>query len=209
MENKNNEQGKENEVKEPALKFNYISPDEFLEMERTSPPRYEYLDGRVVKKRRASQNNIEINSVLLGEIFQYLKDKPSRAYPPGMKVMSIDRKSFSYPDMIIFGGDPMMVDFERDTMVNPGVLVDIFSNETELNDLEEKFKYYQRIPTLREYIMIDSWRWHARFKRQQPNREWRSYDISGSKGELTIQEIGFTLSFEKLYSNTTIWHFNK
>jgi Uma2 family endonuclease len=123
--------------------------------------------------------------------------------------MSIDRKCFSYPDIIIFGGDPMMIDFERDTMVNPGVLVDIFSNETEQNDLEEKFKCYQKIPSLREYIMIDSWSWYARIKRQQPNREWKSYEIQGPDGELSIREIGFTIPFKKIYSYTTIWHFNK
>ena len=35
----------ENEVKEPAPKYNYVSPEEYLEMERASDEKHEYYDG--------------------------------------------------------------------------------------------------------------------------------------------------------------------
>jgi hypothetical protein len=37
----------ENVVKEPAPKYNFISPKEYLEMERASEEKHEYFDGHV------------------------------------------------------------------------------------------------------------------------------------------------------------------
>ena len=37
----------ENEVKEPAPKYNYVSPEEYLAMERASPEKHEYFKGEV------------------------------------------------------------------------------------------------------------------------------------------------------------------
>ena len=38
----------DNIVKEPAPKYNYISPDEYLAMERASDEKHEYYDGYIL-----------------------------------------------------------------------------------------------------------------------------------------------------------------
>ena len=44
----------ENEVKEPAPKFNFISPEQYLEMERASDVKHEYYNGHVFTMAGAS-----------------------------------------------------------------------------------------------------------------------------------------------------------
>ena len=46
----------ENEVKEPAPKFNYVSPDEYLAVERASEEKHEYYDGYIVTMSGARLN---------------------------------------------------------------------------------------------------------------------------------------------------------
>lgn len=138
MENKNNEQGKENEVNKPVLKYGFVSQDEYLEMDKISPGRLEYVNGRVMGKHGVNQQHLEISSTLFGEIYHHLSDKPCRIFVPGMRVTSVTREIYTYPDLIIFGGDPIVENFERNTMLNPGVIIEIFSNSVEQLDLDQK-----------------------------------------------------------------------
>jgi Uma2 family endonuclease len=210
MENKNNEQEKENEVSEQHPILGYVSPDEYLEMERVSPQKHEYINGRIVSRAGATKNHAEIISKLFGEVYNYLEDKPCRAYPAGLKVVTIGRESYTYPDMIIFCGDPILEDFLRDTVVSPGVIIDIVSRPfsdifySEQPDLEEKFKLYQKIPSLREYIVINSRSRFVRVYRQQANRLWDKDDLNGTDCTLAIQTIGFKIPFDTLYENTPL-----
>ena len=53
----------ENEVKEPAPKYNYVSPDEYLAMERAAEEKHEYYDGYVVTMggARLKHNQVAAN----------------------------------------------------------------------------------------------------------------------------------------------------
>ena len=44
----------ENEVKEPAPKYNYVSPEQYLEMERAAETKHEYYKGEVFAMSGAS-----------------------------------------------------------------------------------------------------------------------------------------------------------
>jgi Uma2 family endonuclease len=202
MENKNNEQEKENEVKEPALKNNYISAEEYLKRERISPRKHEYFNGIVVAMAGASQEHIDINVNLLAKIYNFLEDKDCRPLPSDYKIVSEDCESYTYPDLTIVCKDPMMSDHCRDTILNPSVIIEIVSKSTAKYDMGEKFMYYKTISCLKEYILIDSRKRFARIMRKQPDGKWDSQDIIEENGEVTIQLIGLTLSFDSIYRHT-------
>ena len=65
----------ENEVKEPAPKYQYISPEEYLAMERASDMKHEYYNGYVEAMSGASLKHNQIAMNLYGNIFGHLKDK--------------------------------------------------------------------------------------------------------------------------------------
>jgi hypothetical protein len=48
----------ENEVKEPAPKYNFISPEEYLEMERAAEYKNEYYNGQVMASNIISSKEI-------------------------------------------------------------------------------------------------------------------------------------------------------
>lgn len=204
MENKNNEQEKENEVNKPVLRYGFVSPDEYLEMDKIAPGRLEYVNGRVIGKHGVNQQHLEISSTLFGEIYNHLRDKPCRIYVPGMRVASLTREIYSYPDLIMFGGDPMVENFERSSMLNPGVVIEIYSNSVEQLDLDQKLIFYQKNSCLREYILINSCEKFAKIHRQQPDRRWKSKEISGEDAILTIEEIDFSISLNRIYERRLV-----
>lgn len=56
----------ENEVKEPAFKYNYITPVEYLITERAADEKHEYYDGQVLAMSGAGQkhNSIQVNLIM-------------------------------------------------------------------------------------------------------------------------------------------------
>ena len=52
--------------------------------------------------------------------------------------------------------DPTSTGFDVDTVVNPTIIIEILSRSTEQYDRGNKFRLYRDIPTLKEYILVDS-----------------------------------------------------
>lgn len=194
----------ENEVKEPAPKFNYISPDEYLAMERASEEKHEYYDGFVVAMSGARLRHNQIAGNVLTGIGAFLKGKECQVLPSDMRVSTPNRDTYMYPDLSIVCGKPELEDDKFDTLTNPSVVFEIWSPSTQKNDTGYKLIYYQHIPTLREYIMIDSAKRFAQIVRKQHDGAWRFEDIIEPNNELYIHTINFRITFDEIYRNTDL-----
>ena len=115
----------DNEVKEPAPKYNYISPDEYLEMERASEEKHEYYDGYVVTLNGASLKHNYIAGNLYTKIGGFLEGSLCSILPSNMRVSTPNRDSYIYPDAIIVCNNPELEDDKFDTLLNPSVIFEI------------------------------------------------------------------------------------
>ncbi len=192
----------ENEVKEPAPKYHFISPDEYLAMERASQEKHEYYDGYVQAMSGARLKHIQIGSNLNIVIGSFLSSKECQYLPLDMRVSTPGRNSYMYPDASIICGEPVMEDDQFDTLTNPSVIFEIWSPSTQRKDVGYKLVFYQQIPSLQEYIMIDSVRRYVQTVRKQSDGAWRFEEINNSEGKLHIEAIKFTLTFDDIYQRT-------
>ena len=192
----------ENIVKEPAPKYNYISPDEYLAMERLSDQKHEYYDGNIMAMSGARLKHNQMAGNLVLEIGSFLKGKECQVIPSDMRVSTPDRDAYVYPDATIVCGEPKLEDDHFDTLLNPTVVFDIWSPSTQKKDVGYKTLYYQNIPSLREFIMIDSAKRFARTVRKQTDGIWEFEDITESTDGIFIQSINFRISFDNIYRNT-------
>ncbi len=192
----------ENEVKEPAPKYNYISPDEYLAIERASAEKHEYYDGYVIAMGGARLKHIQIASNLNAEIGPFLKNKECQFLPTDMRVVTPGRDSYMYPDAIIVCGEPKLEDDQFDALINPTVIFEIRSPSTKKNDTGYKLLHYKNIPSLKEYIMIDAGKRNVEVVRKQMDGAWRFEGINDTVSALQIQSINFSIPFDDLYRNT-------
>ena len=192
----------ENEVKEPAPKYNYISPDEYLAMERAAEEKHEYYDGYVVAMSGARLKHNQVAANLYAAIGSYLKGKGCQLLPSDMRVSTPNRDAYIYPDATIVCGEPELEDDQFDTLINPAVVFEIFSPSTLKNDVGYKLIWYQHIPSLKEYIMIDTKKRLVQAVRKQTDGAWRFEDITNADGELYIPTTQFRVTFNDIYRNT-------
>jgi Uma2 family endonuclease len=182
----------------PAI--NYISPQEYLEMERKSSIKHVYLDGEVVAMSGASLAHNYIVANLLQVIGSYLKGKGGcRINPSDLRISIPSANSYTYPDATIICGKPELEDDKFDTARNPAVIFEVLSGSTKEYDKGDKFLYYQRIPSLQEYITIDSLKKYAVIYSRQSTDLWKIENFEDSNSILPIKTIDYKLSFDDLY----------
>jgi Uma2 family endonuclease len=57
-------------------------------------------------------------------------------------------------DVVVICGLEIHSDIEPDAIINPTIIVEVVSPATEASDRGEKWKHYQRLATLREYVLV-------------------------------------------------------
>jgi len=192
----------ENEVKEPAPKYDFISPDEYLEMERASGEKHEYYDGHVVTLSGASKEHNFINANLIIEIGLFLKGHKCKILPSDMRVSTPSRDAYIYPDASIVCSELELEDNKFDTLLNPCVVFEILSPSTKKNDAGYKLLWYQHIASLKQYIMIDCKKRFVQSVIKQADEAWRFEDITDPAGKLNIPTIDFSILLDDIYRNT-------
>lgn len=194
----------ENELKEPAPRYNYITAEEYLEAERAADYKSEYYDGHIYAMSGASltHNRIQIN--LIVALNDPANDCNCEVLPSEMRVTTPSQDSYMYPDMIIVCGEPQLQDDHFDTLINPSIIIEILSPSTRGIDKGRKFFFYQEIPSLKEYIMIDSKKRHIIASRRQSNDHWSVENLHADATELAIHTIGFSITLQKIYNGTGI-----
>src|SRR5690606_3098241 len=57
-------------------------------------------------------------------------------------------------DAVVVCGPNRFSELDANAVTNPTVIVEVLSPSTEASDRGEKWRHYQRIPSLREYVLV-------------------------------------------------------
>lgn len=125
-----------------------LSVEEYLEGELKSDKKHELISGQVYAMVGASRYHVLITATLVRLLGNHLVGSPCRTYMSDMKVRVGD--DFYYPDVLVSctaGGH----DYYETA---PVLLIEVLSPATERQDRLEKRLAYQRLPSLKEYVLI-------------------------------------------------------
>lgn len=181
----------------------YYSPEEYLELEREADYKSEYYRGEIFAMAGAGHNHNRIVENLTGECYIYFKGKSCRTYSSDQRIHIPANGLYTYPDLIVVCGRNEYLDDKKDTILNPTVLVEVLSESTEAYDRGEKFHFYRSIPTLKEYVLINSRSVAAEVFRKSDDGIWmlasEAYAIDKN---IELASVGLTLALQDLYAQT-------
>ena len=189
----------ENEVKETAPKYNFISVQEYLDAERAAPGKHEYYHGEVFAMSGASLEHNIIFSNLFGELSHKLKGKNCRPFGSDLRIHIPINTLFTYPDITIICGDPHLTDDKFDTATNPAVIIELLSASTRNYDKGEKFSLYREIDSLREYILIDTEKVHVIKNIRHTDNSWQLTEFKNIENIFPIDTVGLVISLKDIY----------
>jgi Uma2 family endonuclease len=190
-------------VNEPAVAYNkrYFSAEEYLEQERKATEKHEYFEGEIFAIPGASNNHNEIFSNLFTEIAIKLKGNSCRPYGSDKRLQIPQNTLFTYPDISIYCHGLTLSETDENTSILPTCIIEILSPSTKAYDRGTKFKLYRDIPSLREYVMIDSESILIEAFHINKSKNWELKEYKTLDDQLKFVSLGFDVPVAEIYKN--------
>lgn len=183
---------------EPAPKIKFTEA-EYLEMERKAKFKSEFFAGEIFAMAGAGLRHNTIVGNTFGIVWTFLKGKPCRVFPSDLRVKVDKSGLYTYPDLSVVCGKPVLLDEKFDTLLNPSVLIEVLSKSTEDYDRGNKFSFYRQIESLQEYILISSESPKMEKFRKLETGNWLFSEFR-EKEVFSIESIGCVLDLGDVYS---------
>jgi Uma2 family endonuclease len=148
-----------------------LTPAEYLELERRAEYKSEYFQGEVIAMAGASRRHALIVTNLVRELSRQLKGKQCEVFSNDLRLRVTPAGLYTYPDVLVACSDIQFADDQKDTILNPVLLIEVLSDSTRDYDRGRKFEYYRMLPSLIEYLTVAQDKPHVEhWTRQQEDR---------------------------------------
>ena len=181
-----------------------LSVEEYLRHEEVSEIRHEYIAGRVYAMSGGTIEHIRIVRNLAAALHPVLRGSHCEHFESEVKVWIEAWRCYFYPDSMIVC-QPNVVDAKRGIIDNPLVIFEVLSESTERVDRGAKFAAYASLPSVREYVLIDSRRYRAEiYTRTGVADEWIERKLEGTEGVLELQCLGKEVALGDIYEGVVL-----
>jgi Uma2 family endonuclease len=110
---------------------------------------------------------------------------------------------YTYPDVVVVCGEPIYADNQRDTLLNPVLLVEVPSPSTEAYDRGFKSAQYRTMASLQEYVLVSQTEPRVEVFRRRAEGDWLLSESIGLDSFCRLESVGCTLSLAAVYENVT------
>lgn len=182
----------------------YLTPEEYLVIERRNEYKSEYIDGEMVAMTGASRRHNLITVTITGQLYPQLRGRPCESYSGDMRVRIPTTRAYVYPDVVIVCGEPQLEDDYLDTLLNPTVLIEVLSESTERYDRGRKFGFYRTIESLAEYVLVAQDECRVEQYTKQGDGRWLLTDHRSPEDVVELAPIQCTLKLSEVYEKIAL-----
>ena len=182
-----------------AVRSIYVSEAEYLQAERQAQTKSEYLAGQVFAMAGASRLHNTITLNIAGALRQSLRERGCSLFAIDMRVKVHDASAYFYPDVVIVCGQPQFEDEQEDNLLNPVVIKEVLSPSTEDFDRTEKFFAYQKLDSLREYLLVSQDKVHVEHFIRHPNGQWFKREYTRGEQGVVLESIEVGIPISAIY----------
>jgi Uma2 family endonuclease len=177
-----------------------LSPKEYLAIECQAACKSEYVAGEMFAMAGASRRHNLIVANIIRILGNQLLESPCNVYPSDMRLKIPRTGRYTYPDITVACAEEQFEDEHRDTLLNPVVIIEVWSESTEAYDRGKKFEDYQRLESLVEYILIAQDHYSVERYVRQDQRTW-IYSVFQSREDMVaLSTIGCQLVLQDVYA---------
>ena len=171
----------------------FLTPEQYLAIERAAQFRSEYLRGEMFAMSGASHNHTRIVRNTLLRLTAQLEGNPCEPVANDLRLWSEPEQMFTYPDIVVTCGPTRYLDKRHDTIVDATLIVEVLSPSTRSYDRGDKFLFYRSLPTFSEYLLLSQDAIRAEHHIRQPDGSWLFREFSSPDTEIVLESIGCRL----------------
>lgn len=194
------------EVREPEVAYGKkkFTIEEYLEYENASQEKHEYYQGEIFAMSGAKIPHNVIAMNLGSSLHQKLKGKSCRPYNSDLRIHIIKNSLFTYPDLSIICGEPQTLNNDGFNILNPAIIMEVLSPSTKNYDRGEKFTLYRDIPTLKEYILVDSETIRIEAFRINEAGHWELEEYKKPEETMLVKTVQLSIPLTEIYEGTKL-----
>ena len=176
--------------------------EEYLSLERESEVRHEYLNGKILDMSGGTLAHDVAMDNVRDVLKRELGDKPCRVFSSNRQIKTPALLPYRYADGSVVCGN---IEVERlngcDLLLNPVLVWEVLSKNTEAYDRGDKFTYYKSIPSLKEYLLIAQHRPHVTHYTKQNDRIWYREEFNDRNESVYLPSLDVTLQLSEIYQD--------
>lgn len=173
-----------------------ISVEDYLAGEKISPIKHEYVCGEVYAMAGTSDRHNLIAGSLYAALLTHLRNSSCDPFFGDIKVR-VAPDVYYYPDVLVSCEQTPENPYFRN---EPILIVEVISPSTKEIDRREKLLFYQKMPSVQEYAVVEQEKMHVEVHRRQPNGTWITYYFNQNADEaVEFQSVELTLTLGEIY----------
>ncbi|MBC6430300.1 Uma2 family endonuclease [Nostoc sp. HG1] len=178
----------------------YYTPEEYLNLEETAEYKSEYIDGQIIPMAGGTVNHNQIALNLSTELNFAFKKQNYRVFMGDIRLWILQKRTYTYPDVMILAGEPEFFNNRMDIILNPQIIVEVLSKSTKGYDREDKFQAYRTISTFQEYLLIDQTRIHVDQFSKTGKKQWALREYDEEDEAIALVTVPFEISLQDIYN---------
>jgi Uma2 family endonuclease len=177
----------------------FMTFDEYLEFEESSPVRHEYVNGEIYEMSGASVAHARIAREMVVAVGNHLRGGSCEPFSANLKLLirSDTDEVIYYPDMMVAC---QRGDWGPNYVRNPKLVAEIVSPSTQHIDRREKAMTYRRIPSVEEFVLLAQDEHKVIVQRRAEH--WRPQSYSGPEATVEFRSIGLSVPLAQIYEGT-------
>lgn len=181
----------------------HMTEAEYLAFEDESEFKHEYRGGIVYDMTGGSLYHSIITANVSRALGNQLADRDYTVTSPDVRIHIAHTRTYRYPDVTVFCGEPAFFAGRTDTITNPVVLVEVLSPGTSAIDHRDKLQEYIRIDTLQAYLLVAQHEPHVQRYLRQDSGQWLYTSASSLDAEIALPPINCTLTLSSIYQKVS------
>lgn len=177
--------------------------DDYLGVEEMSLVKHEYLDGEIFAMAGGTPEHAALSAAIVGLLSEHLRGGTCRPYSADLRIRVSATGLATYADAAVICGEPQRDPTSPTHVVNPSVVVEVLNASTEDYDRGEKREHYQRIDTLREYVLVSQTRREVEVFARSPGGAWTSR-VSRVGETFELPSLALRSSTDALYASAGV-----
>jgi Uma2 family endonuclease len=185
-----------------AVARQLISPEQYLEIERTSHEKHEYYAGQMYAMAGSSLSHSQISTNLSGEMRNRLKGNPFAAHGGDLRIVVYETGLYTYPVALVICGEPRFRGNRKVTVLNPTILFEVLSGTTEKYDRGDKVRHYRKIGSLKQFVMVSQFKPHVEVY-SRLGSDWKLTEYDGTDSVMTLEALEIEVPLSEIYDRVS------
>ncbi len=176
-----------------------LTEDEYLVIEAEAEFRSEFFNGEMFAMAGSTHRHNILQTNLIAELHLRLKGGKCRVYGSDLRVKVKRTGLYTYPDVVIACDPEIEKKLGVETLLNPRVIFEILSKTTEGYDRGTKFQQFQRLPSVKEYVLVSQDRMVIERYVRQPDETWILKTFDDPKGSFALTTVKVKIPLADIY----------